>query len=40
MTRMLSQLQWWAVALREARDARSYADASAGNLVVAESSAV
>ena len=40
MARMLGQLQWWAIALREAREARSYADASAGNLVAIQSSAV
>jgi NAD(P)H-dependent FMN reductase len=33
MSRMLGQLQWWALALREARNARSYSDASAGALV-------
>jgi NAD(P)H-dependent FMN reductase len=36
LARMLAELQWWALALREARDARPYADASAGHLSVAE----
>ncbi len=33
MVRMLGQLQWWALTLRDARHARSYADAAAGALV-------
>jgi NAD(P)H-dependent FMN reductase len=30
MTRLLAQLEWWAITLREARHARPYADAAAG----------
>jgi NAD(P)H-dependent FMN reductase len=35
MTRLLAQLQWWAITLREARHARPYADAAAGKLAAA-----
>jgi hypothetical protein len=30
MTRLLAQLQWWAITLREARHTRPYADAATG----------
>lgn len=40
MARMLAQLQWWALVLREARDERSYADAAAGKLLAVELPAV
>ena len=33
MTRLLAQLQWWAMALREARKARPYEHASAGKFI-------
>jgi NAD(P)H-dependent FMN reductase len=39
MKRMLGQLNWWARALREARDANSYADAAAGLLTTEETQA-